>query len=464
MGRVSGFLSKAIHSGDRPKRSSLLRLAIISSSLSKVCALALQTIAIPLVYHSLGQHRYELYLLMTAALATISIAQMGAGPGLTQGIAKANATSGRAQEASLFNAALRLTTIAAFIGGGVVLSVIHVVSADTLFGSTFANDRSAILSIANVCVFVVMAQIISGVVDSALAGYQEQMFSNIGSMVSNIISIGLLFYVCKYSPTINRVVLVLYGVPTLSRIANLVALYIRRPYLSQGFFSSCRGFYVVLLNVGMAFWIIQLGSIIEQHGGTYVLAHLSSTQATNLFAIVYRTLSLVGSVNIIVTQPLWPAFTDAIAHRDFEWIQRSYAKIRRALTIFSCAVGILMITIGPWGFHRFMNIDTLRSEVLFSVLGVYFVANVWTHLYYVTLMGMPGIWRVAAVALCENLLMLVLSIILVPRLGASGMAFSYLFASLLLPAWLLPCLMSASFRELTRSPKFVNQIDGVRQS
>jgi O-antigen/teichoic acid export membrane protein len=455
--KLKSFLSTVTGTEHRSRRSALLRLAIISSFMSKVCGLALQTIAIPLVYRSLGQHRYELYLLLTAALATIAIGQMGAGPGLTQGIAKASAAGKHSQEASLINAAFRLTIVTALIGGGVILAVLHLIPPGAIFGSSFAGERSAILSVANVCVFVVIAQIISGVVESALAGYQEQMFSNIGSMISNILSIGLLFFVCNHGPTISSVIVVLFGVPTLSRVANLFVLYFRRPYLVTGLFQSCRGSYAVLLNVGLAFWAIQLASLIEQHGGTYVLAHLSSTQETNLFAIVYKCLSLVGAVNIIVTQPLWPAFTDAIAHRDFDWIQRSYAKIRLALTLFSCAVGLLMMTVGPWGFEHFVHIDTSGQRLLFCVLGVYFVANVWTHLYYVAMMGMKGIWRVAMIAFSEKALLLLLSLVLVPWLGAAGMAFAYLFASLLLPVWLLPQLMKKTIQEISSSPKLAEE-------
>src|ERR1700724_1259692 len=204
--QLKDFLSILTGGEHRSRRSALLRLAIISSSLSKVCGLALQTIAIPLVYRSLGQHRYELYLLMTAALATIAIAQMGAGPGLTQGIARANAAGRRNQEASLINAAFRLTTVTALIGGAIVLAVLHLIPPSVIFGSPFAGERAAILTVANVCVLVGIAQIVSGVVDAALAGYQEEMFSNIGAMVSNILSIGLLFFVCRYRPTISSVI------------------------------------------------------------------------------------------------------------------------------------------------------------------------------------------------------------------------------------------------------------------
>jgi O-antigen/teichoic acid export membrane protein len=424
-------------------------LAIISSASSKVFGLALQAVAIPLVYHSLGQHRYELYLLLTAILATIALTQMGAGPGLTQGIARANAAGRRDDEASLLNAAFRLIGAAAVIGGGVILAVIHLVPPDRIFGPAFAHDRAEILIVANVCVFVLIAQFVSGVVDSALAGYQEQVFSNLGSMIANMLSIGLLFFVCLHSPTLIGVILVLFGVPTLSRVGNLVALYLRRPYLLHGLLQSCSGFYAALLHVGLAFWAIEVGSLLEQHSGTYVLAHLSSTQATDLFAAVYRSVSLAGAAVAIITQPLWPAFTDAIAHRDVDWIHRAYARIRRTLTIYSCLVGVIMITAGQWIFQHLLHIETAGNHLLFLILGVYFVANNWTHLFYVTMMGMHGIWKLAMIALAENLLMLLFGIVLVPRLGASGMALAYLSASVVLPAWLLPQLMKRGLRRIS---------------
>jgi O-antigen/teichoic acid export membrane protein len=389
---------------------------------------------------------------MTGALATMSIAQMGAGPGLTKGIANARALGEREEETSLINAAFRLTLVSALVCAAIILAILHVVPPGIIFGPAFEAQRSLIVSVANVCVIVLVAQVISGVVDSALAGYQEQMFSNLGSLSSNILSIGLLIVVCKHHPTISSVILVLYGVPTLSRVVNVIILFRRRPYLMQGTWRSARGSYAVLLNVGLAFWVIQLGGILEQYGGTYVLAHLSSTKDTVLFAIVYKAVTLLGAVTSIVTQPLWPAFTDAVVHRDFSWIQRSYSQIRRALTLFSCVICALMVALGPWIVSYFVHVNTTGSLLLFCVMGVYFVATVWTHLYYVTMMGMQRIWRVALVLISEDLIILVLGIALVPVLGAVGMGLAYLFASVMLPAWLLPRLMRNMMQEISRSP------------
>jgi O-antigen/teichoic acid export membrane protein len=429
------------------RRSTLLRLAILGSGFSKLCGLALQAIAIPLVYHSLGERHYDLYLLLTGVLSAISLVQMGAGPGLTQGIAKANAAGRSEIAASLLRAAFRLAALAAVIGGTLIIVAVHWVPVDKLFGPAFSVDRNEILTDTNVCVALLALQVLAGVVDSALAGYQEQVFIHLGSSVANVLCIVLLYTVSHHAPTIIGIVLVLYGVPILPRLLNLVVLSRRRPYLLRVFFSSCRGSYSALLNVGMAFWAVEVGSVLTQNCGNYVLAHMSSVQATALFAVVYKTTALAGAVVSIVTMPLWPAFTDAIAHRDIEWIRRSYRAISRALTVYSCAVGLVMITAGQWIFSNLMHVDTTGSGPLFAIFGGYFVANVWTHLRYVTLMGMDNLWKVALVVLAENLLMLLFGMLLVPFWGATGMALAYLAASLALPVWLLPRLMQAAIRK-----------------
>ncbi len=430
------------------RRSALLRLAVLSSGLSKLFGLGLQALAIPLVYHALGQHHYELYLLLSAALATLAITQLGAGPGLTQGIASAHASGDRKYEASLLRAAFRLVGAAAIIGGGAILLVSHYVAPGALFGAGFAGDRAEIIHVVNICVIVLMAQIFFGVVDSALAGYQEQVLVNVGAMFSNILSIGILVAICRFAPSISGVILALYGLPTLSRIVNLAVLFSRRPYLLSETADHSTRLYRGLLSIGMAFWLMQIGGVLEQNGGTYLLARFSSTEDTNLFAIIYKSQSLAGAVVAMLTQPLWPAFTDAIAHRDVAWIRRTYGKIRRVLAIYSCTLALILGVAGGWIFRELMHVRVEGNRLLFPAFGAYFIANIWTHLFYVTMMGMRGIWKIAVVLLAENLLMLLFGALLTPPFGALGMALAYLAASLCLPAWLLPRMMSQAIEEI----------------
>ena len=169
------------------------------------------------------------------------------------------------------------------------------------------------------------------------------------------------------------------------------------------------------------------------------MAHFSTPADTDIFAVVFRVISLAGGAVAIFTQPLWPAIADAIARRNVDWIGRQYRRIRLTLVIYSAAVALAMATVGPFFFHSILHIETGNSSRLFVVLGIYFLCNTWTHVTYITMIGMSAIWRVV-LYVGENVIMVIISIALVPRLGATGMALGYLFASVLLPVWLLPRL------------------------
>jgi O-antigen/teichoic acid export membrane protein len=288
-------------------------------------------------------------------------------------------------------------------------------------------------------------------VDSALAGYQEQVLSSVGSMVANIISVILLIIVCRHAPSIIGVIFVLYGMPTLSRAANLVALFLRRPYLVHGMFQSLQGFYATLLNVGLAFWAIELVSMVTLNSGTFVLARLSSTHDTDLFALIFKYLALASAAVNVITQPLWPAIADAIVHRDIDWIRRSYAQIRRALSIYSGLLALISMSAGQWIFQHILHVDTTGYYLSFFILSFYFVANIRVHLLCVTMMGLQGSWQVAVVLFSESLLMLLFGVVLVPHLGAAGMALAYLGASVALPTWLLPRLMKNELERISHA-------------
>jgi O-antigen/teichoic acid export membrane protein len=151
----------------------------------------------------------------------------------------------------------------------------------------------------------------------------------------------------------------------------------------------------------------------------------------------------------ILTQPLWPALTDAVSHGDIDWIHRAYRRIRSLLTIYSCVVAFMLVTAGQWAFQIVLHIETQRNRTLFIILGIYLIANIWTHLFYIVMMGMHSIWKVAYVALSENLIMLLLGMLLAPHFGAQGMGLAYLFASILLPVWLLPRMWSGAIEKVS---------------
>ena len=449
-----GALLKGVRHGLDPsaRRSHLLKLAMISGGVSKLSSILLQGLAIPLVYHALGPHAYALYLLLTAALATITLMQLGAGPGLTASIAKAHAEGNQFEQAGTLASAVAFVLGTAMLGAAAVYTVLRLVPVTTLFGSNFAADRADIIHVANVCLVVMTASVVLSVVDSALAGYQEQGFTNLGCCAANLMSAGLLVLACYYShPSIAQVILILYGASGLSRLVNVTLLAIRRPYLLKGMSHMTRRSTAAMASVGTAFWLVEAACMIEQSGGTYIMAHLTTIHATDVFGLTYKSVSLVASGVGIVTQPLWPSFADALARHDFAWIQRIARETRRSLMTAAGVVTACLLLGGGSVIARMLHV---RIETgLLGILAIYLFFNIWTHYHYVLLEGLDRVWVVTGIIGLENALMLVFGVILVPLWGAMGMACSYLLASLVGPAWVLPRILSKRLRQFGSNPR-----------
>jgi O-antigen/teichoic acid export membrane protein len=432
---------------DRKRRSTLLRLAIYSSGCSKLTALLLQALAMPLVYRSLGSHQFALYVLLSGVLATISLLQMGAGPGLTRELARAHAEGNRERESSLFGAAIVFCVTAGGLGALSVVTAVRVIPTRLLFGDAFAVDQPEILRIATSCAALLAVHVVLGIADSALAGYQEQVFTGVSMTMTNLVTTTVLYFICSRPSSIVTVVLVLYGMPACSRFANLLLLLWRRPYLVRCLANPGSMPVGLLMQTGTGFWLIQISSLIEQNAGAFIVAHFSTPQAVAMFAIAFKIVGLAGSAVGIFTQPLWPSFTDAIVRRDLEWVVNVLKKIKLGLVSLSIAAAGAWVLLSDWIFLHVFHTSAKLPLLLTVIFAVYLIANMWTHLHYISLMGIGNIWAISAVALAENLLMVVFGVILTPHLGAAGMVTGYLLASMLLPFWLLPVMLGRRIKQ-----------------
>jgi O-antigen/teichoic acid export membrane protein len=423
--------------------------AVISSTLSKASGFLLQAISLPLVFHTLSDHQYAIFLLVSAILSTLNLTQMGTGPGLTQQIAKASAAGDKAQEAEYLAAAFTLSFAIVLVAGAALIALIHVVPPERLLGAEYAGDRAQIIATGNVCVGLISAHVLLGNVDSALAGYQEQAFTSVGTLVANCTSAGLIYYVCQTHPSVTTVILASFAPTTASRIANLCILVVRRPYLLSWFRVASWGSIRTLLGAGLAFWIIQLASVVEQNAGLLIVGRYATSAELAQYGFIYKAILLSLSAVTVVTQPLWPAYIEARLRGDIAWIRRVFAASRKLLLAGALLLSLALVLFGRELFLHVLRTDVSSSgQALLSIFAAYAACNIWAHVYYMALLGLGSPWRIAAVIAIENGLVLVAALVLTPVLGIYGMALAYLIGSACVPVWYLPLVMRRTMQEI----------------
>jgi O-antigen/teichoic acid export membrane protein len=376
------------------RRSKSFNLAVMSSAVSKATAFGFQLLSLPLVFQSLPTHQYAIFVLVSAGLATLSITQLGAGPGLTQQLAKAAASDDRVQEATSFCSALTLSLVITSLAGIALMLLVRTVPSATLFGATYAGDQQAIIEISKVCVLVMCAHIFLGNVDAALAGYQEQYLTSAASALSNIASAIALLVVCAGHATVVAIILAMYIPPTLGRLLNLIVLLWRRPYLARGVAHIRMASVRSLLADGLGFWLFSLASMVEQNAPTFIMGHYATSAELAAFYVVFRIVWLCSSGMGILTQPLWPAYVDARVRGDFRWIRTMAARTLRILLVASIVLAAALVLAFPLVRDQL----ELASFALVCLFAMYLIANTWTHYYYVSLMGLCNIWKLSYIA------------------------------------------------------------------
>jgi O-antigen/teichoic acid export membrane protein len=173
------------------------------------------------------------------------------------------------------------------------------------------------------------------------------------------------------------------------------------------------------------------------------------------FAVVFRLLQLLSTGVLMVSMPLWPAITDATVRGDREWIVSAYSRLLLSAMGFCTLTAIVVGLLGPSLIPLWAG-DGVRPDVMLcAALGLYFIVWMWNHCHSTILFGLGRLWVVAWVMLAEGALVLIVSALLVPSLGALGTAVALCLAGLSTSGWILPWMVRHSLKR----PLHVHEAD-----
>lgn len=438
------------HDDRRAFRAGRVRLAFLTSAGSKALGLVVQFLAVPLAVRSLGAERFGIYTMLVSALVWIDLGRLGIGPGLTRELALAWNRGERERERILFsNAMFFLLAVATLI---TVLLVIGYQASmpyiGFVFGPSATRFRPEILAGMGVVGLFLVAQIVFSAGEAARSAYQDDFINNLMNTIANLASLLLIFGVAFFWPTVPAFALAVFGSIALGKGVNLLLLLIRsRPYLMPRWRYADRTQLRPLLASSFAFWVIQIATLMMHNLSLVQLGHLIGAGDLTPFAVLFRLIQLLSTAILMVSMPLWPAITDATVRGDREWIVQAYKRLLLAAMGFCAIAAIILALLGPRLIPLWAGRAARPDVALCALLGAYFIIWMWNHCHSAVLFGLGKLWTVAYAMLAEGTLVLILSALLVPRLGAAGTAVGLCVAASATTAWILPWAVR---RTLTR--------------
>lgn len=434
-------------------RNRSIRLAVMTSVVSKAGTVLLRLISIPIAIRMLGMEEFGVYATITMVVAMIDMFHVGIGPALTQGIARALAAEDREKETSLFSTALLLSAGMTLLVAAVLVLLILLVPVPVLFGQNYAPFQDSMQRACLLAILILSTEFICVVCDRARDGYMETSYNNAWGAAGNFLGAALLIAGIRVFPTIEFLVLAINGSIAFGKLANAVHLMFQRPHLRPRFAKFRRALIKPLLLDGGKFSVTYLlSALVEYNAVVYLIGRISGPAAAGVFNIMVTIhLSMTGLIQMF-TIPLWPALINAHQKRDFDWIRQAAHRLRLVGPAFALAAGTGLVALGPWLLPLWAGREFNPERPMLLAFSVYFLLHIWRQVNQVLALGLERVNEMVSLITLEA--MFSLAAVSVALLGGGGLTTVYwLLAAVItcVSGWLSPMVYCREMRKL-RSP------------
>lgn len=433
--------------GSRDARIAHLKLAVVSSSAAKVARLLTQTTIVGITVRYLGIEQYGLWLTVVSALGWLSWGQAGLAPGLTNAIARAEGQGRIADQGVYFTTAIAVVTaivVVIFLVGNALLAIGAPVAVGLLgaSGTDTLALGSRLVSFLPVALALALLRFPLVLVESAYTGLQSvhvlRMWEIVGQILCVVAVAGL-----AYAEVRSPLFLLGAGIAAECGVIGaglFLVLSLKphlRPSLSKIDLRACRG----MLDLSIAYLVLQVAGYLVTNTGTLMLAAFHGPGAVPLFALTMQLYQMASGVWMMFIMGLWGALAEARAVGDWPWIKRAQRQIVLGSMALSIAYSIVLAFGGNWILDLWSGGRVTADRIFLVVTGVMCSVFTWAVIHAQIMNALGFVWIQARAAMANGLLVLALGLLLIPRLGVTGLSLALLLAVALSTAWVYPLLL-----------------------
>lgn len=332
-------------------RSATVKKNIIASVGVKGISMLVSFALVPMTIGYVSSELYGVWLTLSSILTWLGFLDIGFSQGLKNKLTEAIAHDDWAKGKSLVSTTYFMM-ILIFVPVCLVLElVIPLVDWSSLLNVSPKYSSEIVLAM-HILIAMACLQMIVNVVVSVVAAFQKVALSNTFVPIGNIISLIIIFVLTKTCPP--SLVALAFSLAAMPIIVAFIASVI----LFSGSFkkvSPCistinKSYISELFGLGYKFFIINIQVVVLYQSTNVLISNLSSPTTVTEYNIAYQLMNSAMLLYTLITAPLWPAYTDAYARSDFEWMIKMRSKMHRIL-LLSISFCLIISFLSPLIYH-----------------------------------------------------------------------------------------------------------------
>lgn len=387
-----------------------------------------QLLQVPLVVGALGTEAFGLWMTMTSITNLVQFADLGLGIGLqnrlTEKFTHSQFDLAREQFGSVF---VFLSVVGLVLGSVITITISHL-DLPALFhlrdSATIAQAPLAAIALT----WTFCAAFPIGLSQRLAFARHEGWMCNVAQAVGSLGALAAVAIGVRAGWGLAALVLAAQGILLLANTVLLaVQLFQLRWFL--GLFSSLQ-FSAVrdLLGVGAFFSVQQVVSTVMFSLPQVIISAVLGAAAVTPYNLVQRLFNLFAVVQNAFLLPLWPAYSQARARGEFDWIRMALRRSFQATALGCIAPLVLCAGFAPWIIGLWVGHDQVLPD--YPLVALLCLLNILSFLQLPCLYLLVAVSEVKVITLYSvvgAIAGIILMLTLVRLLGVHGVVLGLLF-------------------------------------
>ena len=406
------------------KRSSKMQKNIILSLFFKGISILTSLIIVPMTLHYLNPIEYGVWLTLSSIMTWITLFDIGLGNGLrnklTEVLAFGDLAKGKVLVSTTF--ALLILIIGIFL---ILFLIINpFVNWAAVLNTSVESSKN--LSKIVLIVFVFFSfQFVFKTVGTIFIADQKPAANDFLGAISSLLSLGVIYLLSQFTNgSLLYVSIVFSSIPGLVFIITFFVIFKFKYKLLRPSFHSIDWSYAKgLMNLGVQFFILQIGGLILYFSSNIIIAQLFSPYEVTVYNIAYKYANIIAMICIIIITPLWSSSTDAYHLKDWKWFNQVE---KRMLRIFFLVIlsALVLLFASSW-FYKFWIGDSIHIPFKLSLIMIlYNLCFVFSSIYIYMLNGIGKIRLQLWSSIAETVITIPLCILFGKLIGIEGVMLS----------------------------------------
>lgn len=405
-------------------RTSLIKKNIIGSIAIKGVSILTSLLLVPLTLDYINKELYGIWLTLSSTILWLNFFDVGFTLGLKNKLAEALAIKDFENGKYLVS-----TTYYMMVVIFLPLCLLLVLAIPFINWSTILNVSPVynddIVKVLYILSFFTFFQMFFNVLGTVVSAYQKVAMTSLFLMLGQVLSLLFIFILTKVAPPS------LINLSVAIAISPVIVLCIFSYYLYRNELKDVSPSYKYinrnkikeLFGMGVKFFIIQIQIIVLYQTTNIIISNVAGPESVSEYNIAYKYLGIATMLYNIILAPLWPAFTNAYALRDYQWMRNIYKKM--CYVYISVVLGmIILVTISPFAYRIWLGDNIEIPLRLTIILAIFVIINSWDSLQVYMINGIGAVRLQTYVVIIGLLFHIPLAFYLGHILGAEGVILS----------------------------------------